>query len=365
MNLQFLRVSSAAVLLPLLTLSSTFSQVVKPIPEGNQLDALLQGEYRGPSNYQMLIGLQVKAEGGGQFSGKLFEGGLPGNGWYGASRMHELSGRRDRGILTMRSDNWVVAIRYPYATVYHRGGSYVAGLTKVVRTSSTFGAKPPPGAIVLFDPERPSLAELNHARLTPDGLLDRGAETKRQFRDFRLHVEFRTPLMAAARGQQRGNSGIYLQRRYEIQILDSFGDSPVFNGCGAVYRTRPPTVNMAFPPGVWQTYDIDFSAARFDEQGIKITPAVVTVWHNGVLIHDHFALPNKTGAGRPESPSPGPILFQDHRDQVTFRYAWVLPLNQRSAITVATDHTTRPVSPAAGCFEPRTAGRAHLATHVD
>ncbi len=190
---------------------------------------------------------------------------------------------------------------------------------------------PPAGAIVLFDPEGPSVHRLIHAKLTPDGFLSRGAETADRFQDFRLHVEFRTPWMPKSRGQARGNSGIYLQRRYEVQILDSFAEPPVFNGAGALYRTRPPAINMAFPPGQWQTYDIEFTAARFDASGHKIFPATVTVWHNGVLIHDHFALPNKTGAGRPEGPEPGPIWFQDHRDDVQFRYIWIEPLPDGAA----------------------------------
>ncbi len=285
-----------------------------------------QGEYQGPSNYQMLIGLQVKAVGEGRFQARLFEGGLPGNGWCGDRPVHELAGTADGRLLTLRGGEWVVAIRYPYATVYHRGGSYIAGLTKVVRSSPTFGAAPPPGAIVLFDPKSPSLGELQDARLTADSLLARGAQTRRTFRDFRLHVEFRTPAMPTARGQQRGNSGIYLQRRYEVQILDSFGDAPAFNGAGSIYRTRPPNINMSFPPGQWQTYDIEFFAARFDACGTKVAPAVVSVWHNGVLIHYRFPLPNKTGAGQPEGPEAGPVLFQDHRDNVVYRYAWIVPL---------------------------------------
>lgn len=284
----------------------------------------LQGEYYGPSNYQIMLGLQVKALGNGEYSARLYEGGLPGNGWYGG-QVYELHGRQDGPILGLAGEGWVVALRHPRATVYRDGGSFVAGLTKVERASPTLGLKPPPDAEVLFDPAAPSTAAFKSARISPEGYLERGAETKKNYRDFRLHVEFRTPFMPTARGQARGNSGIYLQRRYEVQILDSFGDEPIFNGAAALYRTQPPRINMCFPPGVWQTYDIEFQAARYDEQGRKIAPAVVTVWHNGILVHDHFVLPNKTGAGRPEGPEPGPILFQDHRDPVQYRYIWVQP----------------------------------------
>jgi hypothetical protein len=126
--------------------------------------------------------------------------------------------------------------------------------------------------------------------------------TKRDFTDFKMHIEFKTPQMPPnVRGQGRGNSGVYIQRRYEVQILDSYGLPPKNNECGSIYKTRAPDKNVCKKPGEWQRYDIIFHAARFKGQGKdarKEENARITVWHNGVLIHNDVEIPNKTGAGR-------------------------------------------------------------------
>ncbi|MBN1359856.1 MAG: PmoA family protein [Sedimentisphaerales bacterium] len=149
--------------------------------------------------------------------------------------------------------------------------------------------------------------------------------TKQPYRDFILHVEFKTPNMPQARGQARGNSGVYLQKRYELQILDSYGLEPKNNDCGAIYQVKAPDVNACKKPEEWQSYDILFRAARF-EGDKKVADARITVYQNGVLIHDDVAIQNKTGAGRPEGPDPGPILLQDHGNRVSFRNLWIAPL---------------------------------------
>ena len=109
--------------------------------------------------------------------------------------------------------------------------------------------------------------------------------TRRSFGDVRIHLEFRTPLMPEARGQARGNSGVYVQGRYEVQVLDSFGLESMDNGCGALYRIAPPRVNASLPPRQWQTYEITFRAPRFDSSGSKTRNARITVRHNGEVIH--------------------------------------------------------------------------------
>jgi sugar phosphate isomerase/epimerase len=160
------------------------------------------------------------------------------------------------------------------------------------------------------------------------------AVTRLPFQDFRLHVEFNVPkLPPLAEGEDRGNrgnSGVYLQRRYEVQILDSYGQESQIWDCGALYRARKPDVNASKPAGQWQSYDILFRAPRWTGEGPKARNtenARITVWHNRVLIHDDVELENKTGAGQPEGPEPGPILLQDHGNEVQFRNVWIVPLD--------------------------------------
>ena len=163
-----------------------------------------------------------------------------------------------------------------------------------------------------------------------DGVLEVGkghVMTKEKYQDFQLHVEFNLPEPPeGAKGQARSNSGVYLQRRYEVQILDSFGDDPPLkNGCGSIYTQKAPDKNMSKKPGDWQTYDITFKAARFDASGKKTENARVSVVWNGVKVHDDYEITGKTGAGKPEGPEPASVLLQDHGAKVKFRNIWILP----------------------------------------
>ncbi len=210
----------------------------------------------------------------------------------------------------------------------------VAAVFAAVAAQGTDSAKPPRDAVVLFDGKDTS--QWVHEGGKPcswtvaDGALVAGKGsimTRESYQDFRLHVEFNVPQPPqGAKDQARGNSGVYIQRRYEVQILDSFGqDPPAFNGCGSLYRQRAPDRNMSRKPGEWQTYDITFRGARFDSSGKKTENARITLVWNGVKVHDDVELKDKTGAGRPEGPEPGPILLQDHGAPVRFRNIWIVP----------------------------------------
>jgi hypothetical protein len=191
-----------------------------------------------------------------------------------------------------------------------------------MRKSETLGAKPPEGAVVLFDGT--SAEHFRGGRMTEDGLLMEGATSKRNFQNFTLHLEFRTPFQPFARGQGRGNSGFYAQGRYEVQILDSFGLEGEWNECGGMYGVARPKVNMCYPPLSWQTYDVDFSAAQYEDDQ-KVKNATMTVKHNGVLIHKDVEIPHATTAAPSrEGPRPGPVFLQNHGNPVRFRNIWVV-----------------------------------------
>jgi hypothetical protein len=192
------------------------------------------------------------------------------------------------------------------------------------------GAKPPEGAIVLDAAQFVNEKDGSPCAWTSaDGILTAGkgsVMTREKFQDFRLHVEFNIPQPPeGAKDQARGNSGVYIQRRYEVQILDSLGDDPPKpNGCGSLYKQKAPDKNMCRKPGEWQTYDITFRAARFDASGKKTENARITVVWNGEKVHDQAELKDKTGAGKPEGPDAAPILLQDHGAPVKFRNLWIV-----------------------------------------
>ena len=152
--------------------------------------------------------------------------------------------------------------------------------------------------------------------------------SKQSFGDCQLHVEFATPEKVEGSGQGRGNSGIYLMERYEVQVLDSYENETYFDGqCGAIYKQQPPIVNASRKPGEWQSYDIVFTAPKFDDEGKLASPAYVTVLHNGVLIHNHLELQGSTSYTEPPAYSKHeekePIYIQFHGNPVRFRNIWI------------------------------------------
>lgn len=207
-------------------------------------------------------------------------------------------------------------------------------LTRVGPHSPTENAAPPPNATVLlaYDPNAPARPSLDawtggQWQPMPDGSVQVGKgdlRTKQAFGDCRLHVEFRIPYMPDKRGQGRGNSGVYLQDRYEVQVLDSFGLRPQDNRCGGIYKVAAPRGNASFAPGRWQTYDMVFRAPRFDANGKVTAPARVTVRHNGVLIHENQPIPRPTGGGRGDIAPTGPLKLQDHGNPVRYRNIWLV-----------------------------------------
>jgi len=289
-------------------------------------DFYLQGEYAGTislgASSPVWTGLQVIALGAGRFQAVEYAGGLPGNGWDQQTRAEYTGHRPAAGIAELAGESRRYTVRRGSVVVKDQAGHEIGRLKKVLRRSQTFGARPPAGAQVLFCGR--DAREFTGGVVTPDHLLVAGADTKRSFGDFTMHVEFRTPYMASARGQARGNSGVYIQKRYEVQILDSFGLGGADNECGGLYKQRAPLLNMSFPPLTWQTYDIDFTAAKFDAAGKKTANARITVRHNGVVIHDNVEITGKTGGGAAEGPDPAAIKLQDHGNLVHFRNIWIV-----------------------------------------
>ncbi|RFS18738.1 DUF1080 domain-containing protein [Chitinophaga silvatica] len=155
-------------------------------------------------------------------------------------------------------------------------------------------------------------------------------KTKQQFEDFQLHIEWRTPAEVKGDGQGRGNSGIFLQELYELQVLDNYNNKTYSNGqAGSFYKQKIPLVNACKKPGEWQTYDVIWTAPRFNDDGSLRSPARATVLQNGVLVQNNVELDGPTlYIGKPSYSKHGArsILLQDHGNPVSFRNIWIRPL---------------------------------------
>lgn len=153
--------------------------------------------------------------------------------------------------------------------------------------------------------------------------------SKFTYGDAHIHVEFNLPYMPDCFGQDRANSGVYVQGCYEVQVLDSsMNEVPSDSDCGAFYNITPPLVNACIGPDVWQTYDIILRTAKLNEDGTVASHAVVTVLLNGQVIHNNFTLPRNTPGGVfGQVVAEGPLLLQDHGNPVSFRNVWVQPLD--------------------------------------
>jgi hypothetical protein len=307
----------------------------------------LQGEYEGTAGGKK-VGVQVIALGGGRFQAVFLPGGLPGAGWDGETKIlcqgaleegtvsfETASG--DRKYLGKEPGEFSATKRFPPAgqkplTAALDEGK-LSGKThdgkpieakRVERKSPTLEAKPPAGAMVLlpYEPGEPtSLDEWTNPNwaVKTDGsvtVTKGGNQTKKTFAGpWRMHLEFKTPFQPTARGQGRGNSGVFPPGDREIQVLDSFGLEGMPNECGGIYKSHRPKANMCLPPLEWQTYDVWYHPARTGPDG-QTEPAWYKVVHNGVTIHEKVEL----GEGRE-----GPLKLQDHGNPVSYRNIWFTP----------------------------------------
>ncbi len=284
-------------------------------------DFVAQGEYAGTDTDGKKWGCQVIALGEGKFDVVGYPGGLPGDGWKRGDETKRGKGEIKDGIVTVKGDDWSATIKDGALAVEHEGKK-VAELKKTERKGPTLGAKAPSGATVLFDGS--TADHFKNGKIVEGSLLGAtNCETNAKWQDHTLHIEFRTPFMPLARGQGRGNSGVYIQCRYELQVLDSFGLDGKNNECGGIYTIAEPKVNMCLPPLAWQTYDIDYTAAKY-EDGKKVKNARVTIKHNGVTIHDDIELPKGTPGKANEGAEPLGLFLQDHGNPVAFRNIWVV-----------------------------------------
>ena len=290
----------------------------------------IQGVYQGADAASVKAEAKVVGEGGGAFKVILTAGSGP---------AVELTGKLegDKVALTgAGGESGTIADKKLSVTV----GDKKYELAYTVIKPPSLGEKPPAGAVVLLPFGEDKKTNLDAwvalkggpATWVPqeDGsvLITGGGDiqTKREFTNVRLHVEFMNPYMPAARGQGRGNSGVYLQSRYEVQVLDSFGLAPKDNECGGIYSVAVPKVIASLPPARWQTYDITFHAPTV-ENGKIVKPATITVVHNGIEIHKDVKIDHVTtaGVGGPIK-SPAPLMLQDHGNPVRFRNVWLVEL---------------------------------------
>jgi hypothetical protein len=221
------------------------------------------------------------------------------------------------------------------------GGVLLVAASSRAGAQKDEGPKPvPKGAIVLFDGKdlsgwvnrtgEPARWKVENGYME---VVPRTGDilTKEKFGDFQLHVEFWIPLMADKKGQARGNSGVYLQGRHEIQVLDSYQNETYANGsCGALYGLIAPSKNASKPPEQWQTYDITYRAPRVDDQGRVTEKGRVTVVHNGVPVIENGAFDRIIGGELDKRiGTPGPLLLQDHGCTVRYRNIWIRPLDAK------------------------------------
>ncbi len=325
---QFLNTTVLIALLLISGPSTLAAAVAFAKQETTVEDSAFQGEYVGEltgADDVGKLGVQVIALGKGKFKAVGYHGGLPGEGWDGEEPMRpESIGQRSGDSMTLSDQFGTATVKNGVMTVGSPDGNPLGTLRKITRESRTLNKLPTEGAIVLFDGK--NVDQWENGKLSEDGLLLPGTTSKLKFGSHQLHIEFRIPFQPDQSGQGRGNSGVYVQGRYEVQMLDSFGLEGKDNECGGLYSVKACDLNMCFPPMSWQTFDIEYTAAQYESEKLIAKPRV-TVYHNGVKIHDNVELPgdrNSTAAPVQPGPEPGPIYLQDHGNPVRYRNIWVL-----------------------------------------
>lgn len=298
----------------------------------------VQGEYVGTLEGGKKVGAQVIAlDEQGSLQAVLYPGGLPGAGWDETNKIL-LDGKLMEGIVTFhppmgkrkymdrRPEGFSATRKFPpvghkpWTGKINKGvfsgktdGGKTFVMKRVERKSPTLGAKPPEGAVVLFDGT--DLKHWNGGRLDKaTGILHtdaRNVSSKDKFKSYTVHLEFRTPFRPNARGQGRGNSGFYQTNGQEIQVLDSFGLEGLKNECGGLYGRAAPRINMCYPPLVWQTFDVELRPRPDNPKA-----GLLTVRHNGVVIHNKVP----TGLGGRRG-----FTLQGHGNLLQYRNIWVVP----------------------------------------
>jgi hypothetical protein len=210
---------------------------------------------------------------------------------------------------------------------------YLPGIDWPEPTIITPGEKPgdpPSDAKILFDGKDMSAWKNADRWKVADGVVTIGrgeVETKEQFGDCQLHIEWSAPTEVRGSSQGRGNSGVFFGP-YELQVLDSYDNKTYFDGqAGSIYKQTPPMVNVMRKPGEWNVYDVVWTSPRFNDDGTLASPAFITALHNGVVILNHFQLLGDTPFNRPPAYNKHdiklPIKLQDHGNPVRFRNIWI------------------------------------------
>jgi hypothetical protein len=280
-------------------------------PKEAGVEYQIQGEYLGTLGKEKFGG-EVIAKGNGNYVVNFVPGGLRGAGGDQDKIIATSAKTVDSKVaLASKDGKWTGTIEAGKLTGKSADGAEFA-LEKTERKSPTLGAKPPQGAIVLFDGSNAD--KWGGGKIVEENLLFCGTNSKDNLPVGKLHIEFRSAFQPKAGGQGRGNSGVYIWGK-EIQVLDSFGLKCGNGDCAAYYGEKIPDVNMCLPPLSWQTYDVEF---KVGEKGTL----VATVLHNGVKVHDNYDIKVKPSAAGQK------INLQNHGDPVAFRNIWYVPLEQ-------------------------------------